>query len=263
VQGSGCRNPNMQEKQDLKTLVQGSGCCNPDMQEKQGVVTLAQGSGCRNPDMQDKQCLKTSIQGSRCRNHDMQEKQGVVTLVQGSGCRNPDMQEKQGLKTLVQGLGCRNSDMKRQMPGEKADCVLSLILFIHVWVNCFIYNRQIHIYFQCFYEIEECHTYWGVMLKMLTWLSLSKYTCTLARVHWKLKDVWEDFKETEITMWAHHFSYTPKRGCNLWMSGWKTQETQKLPQFWYMGKACEDMDQWVLWWDIHVKPGKLPQLWYS
>jgi len=82
-----------------------------------------------------------------------------------------------------------------------------------------------------FYEIEECHTYRGVMLKMLTWLSLSKKPCTLARVHWKVRDVWEDFKETGITMWAHHFSYTPKRRYNLWMLGWKTQETQKLPHF--------------------------------
>jgi len=35
-------------------MVQGSGCHDPDMQEKQGVKTLVQGSGCRNPDVQEK-----------------------------------------------------------------------------------------------------------------------------------------------------------------------------------------------------------------
>ena len=75
---------------------------------------------------------------------------------------------------------------------------------------------------------------------------------------WKLEMFGKSLKETEIVVRARCL-HTPFKGeaiCEYQVE--KHKNPKNCPSFGVGEKWYKDIDQWMLGWDIHVKPTKLP-----
>jgi len=66
----------------------------------------------------------------------------------------------------------------------------------------------------------------------------------------------KSLKETEIVVRARCL-HTPFKGEAIC----EYKNPKNCPSYSVWEKGYKDIDQWMLWWDIHVKPTKLPQFW--
>jgi len=80
---------------------------------------------------------------------------------------------------------------------------------------------------------------------------------------WKLEMFGKSLKETEIVVRARCL-HTPFKGeaiCEYQVE--KHKNPKNCPSYGVWEKGYKDIDQWMLRWDIHAKPTKLPQFWYT
>ena len=75
---------------------------------------------------------------------------------------------------------------------------------------------------------------------------------------WKLEMFGKSLKETEIVVRAHCL-HTPFKGEAIC----EHKNPKNCPNYGVGEKGYKDIDQWMLGWDIHMKPTKLPQFWYT
>jgi len=80
---------------------------------------------------------------------------------------------------------------------------------------------------------------------------------------WKLEMFGKSLKEIEIVVQVCCL-HTPFKGeaiCEYQVE--KHKNPKNCPSYSVWKKGYKDIDQWMLGWDIHAKPTKLPQFWYT
>jgi len=164
--------------------------------------------------------------------------------------------------------GCRNPNMHEKLNAYEKKLVMSCLLIFLCKYESIVSFAIIKLTF-----IFKLSWNWWMshLSRYNTWndyifdfLFCNISACVLEFVsEWKAKNFGKSWKETKIAMWVCCSPHTLKGEVTCECRGEKHKSSQIGPNLGMEEKRYNDTDQWMLCWDIHAKPTKLPQFWYT